>query len=219
IYSDYGLFTSDKRLTCEVERVFDNLEGKIDAPNFEHLLVAQFNMRKTFLNLIDNEINNAKEDKKASIIIKLNSLEDEKMIRKLYEASQKGVKISIIVRGICSLIPGIKKMSTNIEAISIVDRFLEHARVFIFHNCGNEKIYLSSADWMRRNLSRRIEVAFPLYNENLKKEIKKEIKLQLKDNTKARIIDKNQINEYKKPDGNSIFRSQYDIYEYLKSKN
>jgi polyphosphate kinase len=145
------------------------------------------------------------------------------MINKLYEASQKGVEISMIVRSICCLIPGVKKLSKNINVISIVDRFLEHSRVFIFHNGGKEKIFLSSGDWMRRNLSRRIEVAFPIYDEGLKTQIKDIIRIQLSDNVKARIIDENQVNQYRK-DGAELktgrmIRSQYEIYEYLKERS
>ncbi|MDQ3019311.1 MAG: polyphosphate kinase 1 [Bacteroidota bacterium] len=197
IYSDLGLFTSDKIIAGDMEKLFKYLEKKIDAPIFDNLLVAQFNMKKSFLKLIDNEIENASKGLKALIIIKLNSLEDKKMIEKLYEANNSGVRIKIIVRGVCCLIPGIKGYSENIDAISIVDRFLEHSRIFIFYNNGKEKIYLSSADWMKRNLSRRIETAFPVKDETLKKKIKDLIKLQLEDNTKARIINKNQDNLYR----------------------
>lgn len=218
LYSDIGLITSDERLTSETEAVFDFLEGKITNPVFKHLLVANLNMRRELTNLIDNEINNAKAGKDAFIILKVNNLEDPKIINKLYEASQAGVKISLIVRSVCCLIPGVKKLSKSINAISIVDRFLEHARIFIFYNSGKEKIYLSSADLMRRNLSNRIEAAFPIYDENLKQEIKNIINIQLSDNTKARIIDEKQINEYKKDGSGRKVRAQFEIYEYLKGK-
>lgn len=197
IYSDIGLFTADKRITEEVEKVFQVLAGKKINYKFRHLLVAQFNMRKDFIKLIDNEIANAKKGKEARMIIKMNSLEDKKMIDKLYEASQAGVKIDMIIRGICCLVPGIKGLSENIKGISIVDLYLEHARLFVFHNGGKEKYYASSADWMRRNLSRRIEVAFPIYDKNLQKIIRDILNIQLSDNVKARIIDKNLSNKYK----------------------
>jgi len=197
IYSDLGLFTSDKDITRDMEKLFYFLEGKISDPVFENLLVAQFNMKKDFIKLIDNEIENASKGRNALIIIKVNSLEDKKMIDKLYEAGNSGVQIKLIVRGVCCLIPGVKGLSENIEAISIVDRFLEHSRIFIFHNNGDEKIYLSSADWMKRNLSRRIETAFPVRDENIKKRIKEFVKLQLEDNSKARIINENQDNNYR----------------------
>ncbi|MFI5211829.1 MAG: phospholipase D-like domain-containing protein, partial [Ignavibacteria bacterium] len=217
-YSDYGLFTIDKELTYEVERVFEYLEGLKTGYIFKHLLVAQFGMRQGFQGLIENEIENAKMGKPAAITIKLNSLEDERIIKKLYEASSVGVKVNMIVRGICCLIPGIKDMSENISGISIVDRFLEHDRVYIFHNDGNEKIYLSSADWMKRNLSRRIEVAFPIYGKDLKKLVKDIINIKLSDNVKARIIDEKQTNEYRNPEEADLHRSQYEIYDYFKKK-
>lgn len=197
IYSDLGLFTADKGITGDMEKLFEFLEGKINDPVFENLLVAQFNMKKDFLKLIDNEIENASKGEKALITIKVNSLEDKKMIDKLYEAAGRGVQIKLIIRGVCCLIPGIKGLSENIEAISIVDRFLEHSRIFIFHNNGNEKIYLSSADWMKRNLNRRIETAFPVKDESIKKRIKEFVELQLEDNSKARIINKDQDNYYR----------------------
>jgi polyphosphate kinase len=218
LYTDYGFFTSDTKLVNEVERVFEYLEGQKTGYTFKHLLVAQYGMRQGFQQLIENEIENAKKGNKAAITIKVNSLEDERMVKKLYEASSAGVKINIIVRGICSLIPGEKSMSENISVISIVDRFLEHDRVYIFHNNGNEKIYLSSADWMKRNLSRRIEVAFPIYGKELKKMVKEIIKIKLRDNVKARILDEKQTNEYKNhADSKEQHRSQTEIYEYLKT--
>ena len=136
--------------------------------DFNHLLVGQFNLRRELEKLIDFEMEEAKAGRPARIILKMNSLQDQQMIERLYEASRVGVKIDMIIRGICSLIPGRKGFSQNINAISIVDRFLEHARVFIFHHRGDEKTYLSSADWMVRNLSHRIETTFPIYNEKLK---------------------------------------------------
>ncbi len=180
LYSDTGLFTSDPRLTKEVKMVFNYLRDTKVKPKFRHLLVAQFNMRKTFVNLIDNEIEFAKNGKKARIILKMNSLEDKKMILKLYEASNAGVKIDLIIRGICCLLPGVNGLSKNINVISIVDRYLEHSRIFIFHNNGDTKIFAGSADWMKRNLSRRIEVIFPIYNKDVKKEIYDIIKFNKK---------------------------------------
>jgi polyphosphate kinase len=215
LYTDFGFFTTDHRLTKEVGNVFDYLENKNENHFFKHLLVAQFGMRKMFISFIENEINNARKGIPASITIKMNSLEDDRMIKKLYEASMAGVKINLIIRGICCLIPGMP-YSENINVISIVDRFLEHGRVFMFHNAGNEILYLSSADWMRRNLSRRIEVAFPVYDENLKKEIKDIIYLELMDNVKARIIDEKQLNSYNHTGSDKPHRSQYEIYEFLK---
>lgn len=216
IYSDFGLFTSNLVITNEVSKVFRFISRKQIKHDFKHLLVAQFNIRRCFNSLIDNEISNAKKGRDAWMIIKLNSLEDKKMIKKLYKASQAGVQINIICRGICCLIPGVKGLSENINVTSIVDRFLEHARFFIFHNDGDEKIYAASADWMKRNLSRRIEVGFPIYDNEIKNKIKNIVELQLKDNVKGRIIDVDDKNKYKQRTGEQI-RSQYAIYDYLKS--
>ncbi|MCI0449022.1 MAG: phospholipase D-like domain-containing protein, partial [Chlorobi bacterium] len=186
---------------------------------FKHLLVAQYGMRQGFQKMIENEIENAKKGLPASITIKVNSIEDERIIKKLYEASQAGVKITMIVRGLCCLMPGVPFMSDNISAISIVDKLLEHDRIYIFHNNGNEKIFLSSADWMKRNLSRRIEIAFPIYNKELKKRVNDIMKIKLQDNIKARIIDEKQTNEYRHDESGERHRSQDDVYDYLKSLN
>ncbi|OGU34123.1 MAG: polyphosphate kinase 1, partial [Ignavibacteria bacterium GWB2_35_6b] len=219
IYSDIALFTKDERLTTEAEYVFKFLSGEEVDYDFQHLLVAQFNMRKELLKLIDNEIQFVREGNEAKITLKLNSLEDRKMIKKLYEAGTAGVKINIIIRGICCLIPGVEGLSENINVISILDRYLEHSRVYIFHNGGDEKIYAASADWMKRNLSRRVEVAFPIYDLKIKKEIKDIVALQLKDKIKARVIDKDNLNEYQKTKSRIKISSQTASYNYLKKKN
>jgi polyphosphate kinase len=217
LYTDYGFFTADEKLTYEVEKVFEYLEGQKSGYEFKHLLVAQYGMRQAFLEMIENEITNAKKGKKAGITVKMNSLEDERMIKKLYEASEAGVKINMIVRGICCAIPGVPAMSENISAISIVDRFLEHERIYMFHNGGKEKIYLSSADWMKRNLSRRIEVAFPVHNPEHKQRIKDIMNIKFNDNIKARILDEKQTNQYNRKDSDTPHHSQYEIYDYLKN--
>ena len=176
-------------------------------------------MRQYFNQLIDNEIKNAEDGKKAKITIKLNSLQDPKIIQRLYKAGNAGVKIKIIVRGICCLIPGVKGMSENIEAISIVDRFLEHARYYFFYNDGQPLLFSGSADWMSRNLSRRIEVIFPIYHEALKQEILDLIDFQLNDNTKARLIGSEQKNEYIRKKSSKKIQAQLASYNYLKNKN
>lgn len=219
IYADIGIFTADERLTSEVSRLFNYLEtaNKYECEeSFKHLLVGQFNLRSGLVEKIDREIAHAQAGLPASIIIKLNSLEDHPMIDKLYEASQAGVKVNIIARGICALMAGVKKLSDNIKAISIVDRFLEHTRVFIFHNNGDEEIYLSSADFMTRNLSNRVETAFPIYDENLKKIVRDVVDIQLKDNVKARIINAAQDNHYKKDKSDISIRAQTETYYYFK---
>ncbi len=217
LYTDFGLFTCDPEITNDVTYVFEFLEGKNPEYQFKHLLVAQYGMRQKFTELIENEIILAKQGKPAAITAKINSLEDERIIKKLYEASQAGVKINMIVRGICCLIPGVKGMSENINIISILDRFLEHDRVYIFNNGGNELIYLASADWMKRNLSRRIEVGFPVFNKDLKNIIKHIVNIKLNDNVKARTIDEKQTNHYRVTQSTSEHRSQYEIYDYVKS--
>lgn len=219
VYSDFGIFTADPTIAAEVSSVFSFLENiKPPKQEFEHLLVGKFNLRPALYALIDQEIAAAKAGKPAQILIKTNSLEDRDIIRKLYEASKAGVKVQLIVRGICCLVPGVKGMSDNIEVISIVDRYLEHARVFIFHNGGDEKIYLSSADLMQRNLSFRIETAFPVYDRDLKKEIRALINLQLEDNVKARTIDRNDRNEYRRSESDIPVRAQLETYFYFKRK-
>ena len=220
VYSDFGLFTSDERLVSEVARVFAFLETvKVPKQGFNNLLVGQFNLRTGLEQLIDYEIWRAKAGERAEIILKLNSLQDEKMIEKLYDASQAGVKIQLIVRGICSLVPGVEGLSENISAISIVDRFLEHARVFIFYHGGEERMYLSSADWMVRNLSYRVETAFPIYAEHIRNQIRDFIAIQLSDNVKARIIDAASSNQYRQDGSDLAIRSQMETYYYIKRQS
>jgi polyphosphate kinase len=168
--------------------------------------------------LIDNEIKNARAGNEAYIILKLNSLVDNEIIFKLYQANEAGVKIKLIVRGICSLIPGVPGLSENVEAISIVDKFLEHSRVLIFCNGGDELYYITSADWMTRNLDRRVEVACPIYDRDVQREIRDMIELQLHDNVKARTINATQDNNYVTANGDERIRSQVELYHYYKSK-
>lgn len=220
IYGDIALLTKDQHLTKDLVNLFEFLRRKTDKIETSELLVAPDNMRQRFLNLIQYEIDQAKEGKEAAIMLKMNSLEDKEMISKLYEASNAGVQIRMIIRGICCVETGVEGQSANIQAISIVDRFLEHARVFWFHHAGETLIYASSADWMMRNLSFRVEVAFPIKDTTLKQEVIDILLLQWNDNQKARILNKAQNNKYvvlKR--GTSKIRSQYKIYEYCKRKN
>ena len=217
LYTDLGLFTTDERIVNELSDVFDYLETRETKPEFKHLLVGKFNMRHSFYNLIDRETANAKKGKEASMILKMNGLEEPKIIDKLYEASNAGVKIKLIVRGICCLVPGVKGQSENIEAISILDRFLEHTRMYCFHNDGDPEYFLSSADMMKRNLRKRIEVAFPVYDEDVKKVFKDLLDIQLADNTKARIIDKKQVNNYKTDSSTKKINAQLETYKYIKT--
>lgn len=214
IYCDHALLTADKRLGREVSKVFDLLEGNIIVPKTKHLLVAPFYLRDRLVAMIDREIELAKAGKPAYMILKMNSLEESGMIEKLLEASEAGVNIQMIVRGICCLLPA---EDSNIQIISIVDRFLEHARVFIFGNDGDEQIYTASADWMNRNLYNRIEVAIPIYAADLKQQIREIINIQLTDNCKARIIGPDQSNPFRiKDEASASNRAQQEIYNYLK---
>ncbi len=215
IYGDYSLFSSDTRITNEVEKLFAFFESNYLRLSFRHLIVSPYSTRRKFISLIDNEIKNSKAGKEAKITLKLNNLTDDLLIKKLYEASNNGVKIDLIIRGICCLVPNIPKQSENIKVISIVDRFLEHVRTMIFHNDGNELFYISSADWMQRNLDNRIEVTTPIFDKKIQKVIKKMINIQLADNVKARIIDKDRSNKYVKNDEDQI-RSQIETYKYFK---
>ncbi len=197
IYADHALFTCDPRLTRDMVRVFNLLERKIIKPDTKHLFVAPFDLRERFYQLIDKEIERAKSGLEGIIIAKLNSLEDKAMIDKLYQAGQAGVRIQLIVRGIFCLKTGIEGLSPNIQATSIVERYLEHARVFIFGGAGQEKIFLASADWMNRNLDHRIEVAIPVYNPRIQAQIRRIVDIQLKDTCKARILDERLENRFR----------------------
>ncbi|WP_131537309.1 polyphosphate kinase 1 [Pedobacter nototheniae] len=221
-YTDHVLMTANKAMLREVELLFIFLakREKPSSPhliNFEHLLVAQFNLQSAFLQLIDREIKHAKEGKEAAITIKMNNLEEKTLISKLYDASEAGVKITMIVRSICRLVPGVPGLSSNIKVIRIVDRYLEHGRVFIFNNLGKQDMYLGSADWMNRNIYRRIEVCFPIYDENIKAELLEIINLQKQDNVQAVTIDA-EMNNVPIVEGNKPIQSQYEIYQFLRLK-
>ncbi|MBN2109538.1 MAG: polyphosphate kinase 1 [Methanosarcinaceae archaeon] len=214
LYCDHMLMTRNPDLTSEVEKVFDFFAHNYKVYDYKHLVVAPLQMRKTFEKYIDNEIENAKAGKPAYIHAKMNSLVDSEMIQKLYKASKAGVQIRMVVRGICSLVPGVKGLSENIEVVSIVDKYLEHSRIFIFCNNGDERYYISSADWMVRNLDRRVEVATPIYDRSIQKELAEYMHLQFLDNTKARIINDVQDNQYKRA-GEKSCHAQEDIYDFL----
>lgn len=219
VYTDHSLLTADKRITDEIVKVFAFYLDNLKTGSFKHLLVSPFFMRKRVMQLINKEIQNAINNKPASIFLKLNNLVDTEMINKFYEASTAGVKIKLIVRGMCSLVPGVKGVSDNIEAISIVDKFLEHSRVFIFHNEGNEKYFLTSADWMARNFDQRSEVAVPIYDRAIQQQLRSVLDILWADTAKARILDSKQKNEYRKPLGKKTVRAQEEIYNFLKAKN
>ena len=218
LYTDVSLWTANPKITREVNKLFDFFKNNYRPGTYRELIVSPFNVRRKIYDLIDTEIKNAKTGKPAHIIIKLNNLVDTDMVKRLYKASQAGVKIQMIIRGICSLVPGIKGFSENIEVVSILDKYLEHSRILMFANGGKEKYFICSADWMGRNLDRRIEVTTPIYSEEIKKDLRHTLELQLNDNTKARIIDHKLENAYKPTVGKRI-RSQNSMYAFYKAKS
>ena len=216
IYTDFSLLTRNPDITAEVEGVFEYIEYPYKRYKFNHLMVSPINSRRQLYRLIDNELSNAKAGQPSGIILKINNLVDKDLINRLYAAGQAGVPIQMIIRGMCALRPGVPGLSDNIKVISIIDRFLEHPRVMVFHNKGNPQLYISSADWMSRNIDGRIEVGTPIYDERLKQRIMDILELQLSDTCKARVIDADQQNEYVKRGNRRKIRSQVAIYDYLK---
>lgn len=217
IYTDFALLTADQEITNEVRNVFGYIENPYRPVRFNHLIVSPRNSRKQLYRLIDGEIANAKAGKKAALTIKVNNLVDKGIVNKLYGASNAGVKINMIIRGMCSLVPGIEGVSENIRIISIVDRFLEHPRVVITHNNGDPQVYISSADWMTRNIDHRIEVAAPVRDPRLKQRIIDITNIHFTDTVKARLIDKEMSNSYVPRGNRKKVRSQVAIYDYLKN--
>ncbi|EMJ3467769.1 MULTISPECIES: polyphosphate kinase 1 [Vibrio harveyi group] len=217
IYTDFALLTADQEITNEVRNVFGYIENPYRPVRFNHLIVSPRNSRKQLYRLIDSEIANAKAGKKAALTIKVNNLVDKGIVNKLYGASNAGVKINMIIRGMCSLVPGIEGVSENIRIISIVDRFLEHPRVVITHNDGDPQVYISSADWMTRNIDHRIEVAAPVRDPRLKQRIIDITNIHFTDTVKARLIDKEMSNSYVPRGNRKKVRSQVAIYDYLKN--
>jgi len=219
LYCDHALFTAHKKITKELDRVFKVLEGELIIPRAKNLLVSPFETRREFTQMILHEIDEAEAGREAKITAKMNSLEDEEIIDLLYRANKSGVKIRLLVRGFTCLIAGVKDLSEHIYITSILDRFLEHGRIYIFHNGGEERIFMGSADWMNRNLNRRIEVLAPIFDEDIKQELKEILQLQLNDNVKARVQDYTGKNEYVAHDEKKPIRSQYEIYKYLQKKH
>tara|TARA_R110002072_G_scaffold48716_3_gene133122 strand:+ start:3549 stop:5624 length:2076 start_codon:yes stop_codon:yes gene_type:complete len=217
LYTDYTLFTANQKILKEVNKVFDFFQINYKVKKYRHLLVSPHYTRNAIYALINTEIENSKKGKTCGIQLKLNSLSDTAMIDKFYEASQAGVKIKMIVRGICCLIPGIKGLSENIEVISVVDKFLEHPRMYIFENGGSPKYYISSADFMSRNLDTRVEIACPIYDKDIQKELQETFDICWSDNVKARVISAKQDNAYK-IDNNPKVRSQIETYNYYLNK-
>lgn len=219
VYADKGFLTSDPEIANDVANMFEFFKHTYTHFNFKQIIVAPFSMRNFFIQKIDQEIANAKKGKKAYMILKMNSLIDQELIDKLYKANQSGVKIQLIIRGIFGLKTDDPVLSKNIEAISIVDKFLEHTRVFLFANGGKEDIYISSADWMPRNLDRRIEVACPIHSPEIRNELKELMRIQLRDNTKARILDSELSNAYNNPVNGVRYRAQVDYHNYIKKRH
>ncbi|GAB2689239.1 polyphosphate kinase 1 [Mucilaginibacter koreensis] len=219
IYADHTLFTANKKYTAGMLAVFRALQKGVLPQDIKHLIISPIDSRPAIIKLIDQEIANAQNGKDAYIILKMNSLADEQVITKLYQASNAGVRVQLIVRGMCCLVPGIKGYSENISVISIVDKYLEHARVLIFGNNGKELLYLTSADMMTRNIDNRVECGFMIYDQALHQEIRDIIDIQLEDNTKAREINSVNNNKYHRTDVEIPVRAQIDIYNYLKYKN
>ena len=219
LYCDYSLFTTNKDITGELVKLFEGLQKKVFYRGYKYLIVSPLESRAKIYELIDKEITHAKAGKNAYIILKMNSISDEDVIAKLYDASNAGVRIQMIIRGMCCLIPGLEGYSENIQVISIIDKYLEHARVWIFGDDGNDLMFLTSADMMTRNLDHRVEVGFPILDPNIKKEIREIIDIQLLDNTKAREINQFNNNKYVKSRSKTAHRAQNDTYSYLKYKS
>lgn len=217
IYTDHTLFTSDQSILKDVNKIFNFFQKNYKIFRYKHLITSPHYTQSSIYKLIDKEVEKVKQGEKGFIRLKMNSISSYKMIDKLYEASRAGVSIQMIVRGICCLIPGVEGMSENIEVISIVDKFLEHSRLYIFGNDKNAKVYISSADWMTRNIDNRVEVSCPIYSEDLKQEIIETFNICWSDNVKARVLSASQENEYRKNDNQQV-RSQFATYDYYLKK-
>jgi polyphosphate kinase len=222
LYGDHCLLTSDRNIMADVNRIFTYLENPKNIEPLKEctlLIPSPLSMRKQLMQLIDKEIKAAEDGKDASITLKLNSLSDEKLILKLDEAARKKVKIRMVVRGIFCMYTESKKFDDRVSAISIVDEYLEHARVMIFNHDGKEKVYISSADWMVRNLDHRVEATCPILDKDIQQELKDILNIQLSDNIKARILDNELSNEYVNPRNTRKVRSQIETYNYLLKKS
>jgi len=218
IYTDVTLFTSHPQILKDVSKVFDFFDVNYRIHRYKHLIVSPHYTRTRIYKLIDREIFNAMKGLPATIKLKMNSLSDYEVIDKLYDASNAGVKIQLMIRGICSLIPGVKGMSENIEAISIVDNYLEHSRIYIFGNGKDPEVFISSADFMTRNLDGRVEVACPIYDTDIKTEIIDAFDVGWKGNVKARYHSEKLDNKYRVRGKNPIFRAQLETYNYYKNQ-
>ena len=219
VYSDHCLLTSDRNIMADVNRIFTYLENPKTREQFlkacKTLIVSPAHMRRLISLFINKEIKAAKNKKPAAITLKLNSLSDDNLIEKLHDAAKAGVEVKMVIRGICCMLTENKKFKVPVQAISIIDEYLEHARVMIFHNGGKEKVYISSADWMVRNIDHRLEAACPILEKEIQEEIKDLLNIQLSDNIKARLLDNDLSNQYVNPRNTKKIRSQVEIYNYL----
>ena len=217
IYTDYTLFTTNQKILKDINKVFSFFDTNYRVFRYKHIITSPHYTKSAFFKLINKEIENVKAGKPGYIKLKMNSMSSYKMIDKLYEASRAGVKIQLIIRGLCCLIPGKKGMSENIEVISIIDKFLEHTRLFVFCNDNDPKVYISSADWMTRNIENRVEVSCPIYDEEIKQELIDTYNICWSDNVKARILNANQNNIYKRNNKPKV-RTQFETYKYYLNK-
>ena len=219
VYADDTLLTCDTKITKEVEKVFRLFKQTLYSPvSFQHLVVSPFDTRKFFSKMIKSEVENVKKGKYAEVVIKANSITDKTIVKKIYNAAKAGVKFKLIIRGQCALLPDLNGVSKNIEVISIIDKYLEHSRIFIFHNGGDEKYYISSADIMKRNLDYRIEVGCPVYDKEIQQELRDIIDIQWNDNVKSRRLDKNNLNSYRTDINLHKVQAQQEIYNYFKER-
>jgi polyphosphate kinase len=218
VYADDSLWTSNQEICMDAYNLFELLEARFILPSFTTLKVAPFAIRNLFIEMLENELRNLKAGREAWAILKMNSLVDKKAARKLYEVTEAGVKVDLIARGMCVIKPGVEGLSSNINAFSIVDKFLEHSRVYVFCNGGDNLYFIGSADWMQRNFDHRIEVITPVFDKDIQKELMDMLQIQLKDNTKARYLGPDNMNEYKSNGTRGEHRAQFEIYEYFKAK-
>ncbi len=214
VYSDFTLFTSNQKILKEINKVFDFLQSNYKIQHYKHLIVSPHHTSRKLFDLIDNEIKNVKKGHKGEIIFKLNSFTSYKFVDKLYQASKLGVKVKLLIRGICCLIPNKLGLSENIEVKSVVDKYLEHSRVYVFENAGEKKVYISSADLMTRNIEKRVEVACPIYQKDLKNQVIETLKITDKDNIKTRLINNEPQNKFV-DNLNKKIRSQWETYNYF----
>lgn len=216
VYTDYLMMTARPKIVGEVAKVFDFIDRPFSPFRFNELLVSPNSMKSRILRLLDNEIKNANEGKEAWVKMKINHITDTDIVAKLYHASKAGVKVDIVIRGNCSLVPGIAKLSSNIHCVGIIDRYLEHSRILIFANGGKPKYFIGSADWMPRNLINRIEVLAPVYDEDMQADLLRTVSYGMRDTCNGRIVDGKGTNDFVE---GPAFRSQEELYKVYSQEN